>query len=212
MPRTLALIATLLAGCAGAPEQVFLADGPVARVRVVAERGAVELTGGPRTEVRSRPRSGRPVVETRLRDGLLEVSPRCEGLLPCRTDLVLTVPPGTPVSVELTRGEVWATDASPLTVDVGEGSVDVDVDGPLAVRLGSGTVEATVRRAEDVSLAVGHGDLRLEVPPGPWRLDADAAGLDVDGVAPDEDAPAAIRIVAPAGEAVVRGLARLAAR
>ena len=146
----------------------------------------------------------------------------------CRTDLEVTVPRGTAISVDQGGGTVDVTGVTgSVSVDSGAATVVLDgASGAVVVQTGAGQVTGTQIRSREVEISTGAGEVGLDfavrprvvdvetgagevdvaVPAGAYRTDVDTAigGAAVRGLVEDPTADAAIRVDTGAGDATVR--------
>lgn len=188
--------------------EAFVPDAPVARVVLEVESGRVEIVpgGSVRVERAVRGPAGAAVLAHHLsQDGTLTVEARCPGVLPCGVDTRLSVPAGVPVAVTVDHGDVWVTGLDELALDIADGDADVEVGQRLVASVGTGSVRAWLGTATQARVAVGQGDVDVQVPASSYGLDLTARTRDVEGVLPDGQADGQLEVIAPAGRARVRG-------
>ncbi|MCB9778063.1 MAG: hypothetical protein H6742_05835 [Alphaproteobacteria bacterium] len=198
--------------------EAFMPEGDVQRVVVRSDAGQVEVVTATvlrvERDIRA-PEAALALTHELQADGTLLIEARCRRLLPCAVDTRVEVPAGMPVEIDVGTGDIWATGVASLALDLGEGTADVDLHGPLTASIGSGSLTARLAVGADARVGIGSGDIQIEVPEGPWRIDADAERLQLQGIASDPDAEAVggghLELVAPSGVVTVRsgeGLAR----
>ncbi|MFT5686681.1 MAG: hypothetical protein ACI8RZ_007637, partial [Myxococcota bacterium] len=165
----------------------FNPEGNITRIVVKVDAGNIELIEGDTLRVERTIRGAEGALELSHRieytgeaAETLTLIAQCAALLPCSVDTRITVPAGTPVDVELARGAVWATGIDGLSLELDRGDADLDIRGPLVARIGNGSLIATLPADASARIAVGHGDIALQIPAGAWRVDATAAHLVVD--------------------------------
>ncbi|MEL6346891.1 MAG: hypothetical protein AAFV53_27510 [Myxococcota bacterium] len=216
------LLSTAVVGLFGcdAPQynDVFTPEGDIERVVVRSDSGDIELVSG--THVR---------VERTIqaRDGALDMSQtihedpgglrtlfldaRCAAVLTCSVDQKIIIPDGVGVDIVLDNGDVWATGIHQLSVQLNRGAVDADIRGPLKVQVGDGSVQADLPLNTAATIAVGQGDIDLNIPPGPWKLMAQALALNIgDGIQDVDASDGQLELIAPAGAVHLRTAAALA--
>jgi hypothetical protein len=187
--------------------EAFNPEGNITRIVVQVDAGNVELIEGEQLRVERTIRGAEGALELSHRIEFagesaetLTLVATCAALLPCSVDTRITVPVGVPVEVELGRGEVWATGIDGLTLELDRGDADLDIRGPLTAQIGNGSLQASLPLDASARIAVGHGDIALQIPPGEWRVDATAEHLVVDeNIKPVEAAIGDLELVAPAG-------------
>lgn len=171
----------------------------VRSVVVDVDTGDIELVrGADRVVVRDTRRWSmkKPVVERRVRGGVLTVTGRCHGGWPisnCSTDLRVSLPAGVPVHVMTHVGDV-----SGLGLQTRDANVRTDVgDVHLALALSPDRLVAE----SDV------GDVRVEVPRGRYAVETstDVGERSVHGLVQDERAAQAIRAATDVGDVDVEG-------
>jgi hypothetical protein len=185
----------------------FKPEGNIARVVVQVDSGDIELFEGESLRVERTIRGAEGALELSHRieletDGTetLTLVAQCAALLPCGVDTRISVPAGVPVEIELTRGAVWASGIDQLSLELDRGDADLSINGPLSVRMGHGMLMASLPGDATARVAVGRGDIELQVPPGEWRVDATASNLVLDEqITATETATGELELVAPAG-------------
>jgi len=188
--------------------EAFVPDAPVVRVVLEVERGSVEVVpgGSVRVERAVRGPAGAAALAHHLSpDGTLTVEAGCPGVLPCGVDTRLSVPPSVPVAVAVDRGDVWVTGLEELQLDIADGDADVEVGQRLVASLGTGSIRAWLGASTHARVAVGQGNVDVQVPASSYDLDLTARTRDVEGVLPDGQADGHLEVIAPAGRARVRG-------
>jgi len=194
--------------------EAFYPEGNVGTVVLRIDEGVVDLVPGHRLRVERAVRAaeGTLTLSHHVDDGVLVIEARCRTFIQCPVDTEVAVPEGVDVQVELGRGEVWATGIATLGIELRDGTADVETTGTLNVQVGSGSVRAQAPRDANLKIAVGDGDIDVQVAPGPWLVDATAARLQVTGVTPDDHATGRLELVAPSGSVTVTGRDRIASR
>jgi hypothetical protein len=191
--------------------EAFNPEGNIARIVVQVDAGDIELIEGESLRVERTIRGAEGALELSHRieleaDGAetLTLVAQCAALLPCGVDTRITVPDGVPVEVELVRGMVWASGIDQLSLELDRGDADLTINGPLSVRMGHGMLMASLPGDATARVAVGRGDIELQVPPGEWRVDATASHLVLDErITATETATGELDLVAPAGTVTV---------
>jgi len=187
--------------------EAFNPQGNITRIVVKIDAGNVELIEGDILRVERTIRGAEGALELSHRIEYagedvetLSLLAECVSVLPCAVDTRIIVPAGVPVDVELARGEVWATGIDGLSLELDRGSADLDIRGPLTAHIGNGSLIATMPAEASARIAVGHGDIALQIPSGEWRVDATTAHLIVDEqIVPSTDAVGDLELVAPGG-------------
>ena len=185
----------------------FNPQGNITRIVMKIDSGTVELIEGDSLRVERTIRGAEGALELSHRieyvsedSETLSLLAECISVLPCSVDTRIVVPAGVPVDVELARGEVWATGIDGLSLELDRGSADLDIRGPLTAHIGNGSLIATLPAAASARIAVGHGDIALQIPAGTWRVDATTAHLVVDEqIVPSSSALGELELVAPGG-------------
>ncbi|MDP2314338.1 MAG: hypothetical protein Q8P41_15660 [Pseudomonadota bacterium] len=200
----------ILAGCT--PTETAdhaVVGGDVLAVRVEVDAGNVTVNAGGTTIQVGRTMWGAASLTTtqRVVDGILRIEARCETLLPCGADIVLTVPLGLAVDVRTGQGDVRVEGvSSDLSIEVGDGNVVAEGLLGQTVRVQAGWGDATLGFAAvptEVSVGVGVGDVRLTVPEGGYDLDVESLGGEtLDGVAHDKAGPL-LRVRTASGRATI---------
>ena len=198
-------------GCDNARySEAFQPEGDITHVVIRSDAGTVDLMAaqaeaGVRVERTIRAPEGALHLAHRVElnaDGgeTLVLEAGCVKLLPCAVDIRLDVPEGVTVDVVLGEGDVYAEGIGTLTAEINRGSLHADIGGPLSAQVGSGSVSATLPLDADATVAVGHGDIELRIPAGPWQLSSQAARLYVSEDIQGESAEGGrLQLTAPAG-------------
>jgi hypothetical protein len=203
----LAILIGGISAC-GEPRRVSI-EPPVGSVDAVTIRvdiGIVEIVPGRtlRVEQVLRAPKGAVVHTERVVDRHLQVEARCKSPVFCSVDTRIRLPAGTAISIELHRGEVWATGVGDLDIELGTGSLDLDVTGAIRGRVGQGQIRVTAAADQLVRLAVGQGDIDLTVPRSPWQVDIQAEDTQLVGVHRSQHARGSLELTAPSGQVRVR--------
>ena len=185
--------------------------GNITRIIIQVDAGSLELVSSDSLRVERTIRAPEGALELSHRveyvsDGeeTLYLTAHCAPLIPCAVDTRVSVPEGIPVEVELSRGEVWATGIGALSLEIGRGDADVDIDGPLMAHIGDGSILASLPELASARVAVGHGDITLQVPGGDWQVDVSAAHLVMDEqITLSDDGGGELELVAPAGNVTI---------
>lgn len=204
----------------------------VKAVVVKVDVGSIKVTGADRstTSVRTLAcySTTKPTLTQEVRDGVLEVTSRCErplepislGFDRCSRDVTIEAPVGVRLTAKTGVGKVEARSlagASAVESDVGSVSAAAMRADRVTATSGSGavSVESVVIPAE-VAATAGTGDVKVTVPPAAYAIDAkaDVGKVEVTGVQADPAAPRKIsgrsdtgdvRIMAGAPATVVAG-------
>jgi hypothetical protein len=200
----------VLAGCT--PTETAdhaVIGGDVLAVRIEVDAGDVTVTaGGTDIHVGRTLRGAASLTTTQhVVDGILRIEARCETLLPCGADIVLTVPLGIPVDVRTGEGDVRVAGLdSDLSIEVGDGNVVGEglLGSTVRVQAGWGDARlAFLTRPLEVSVGVGVGDVTLAVPEGGYDLDVETLGEQtLDGVSHDAEGPL-LRVRTASGRAAI---------
>lgn len=200
-----------LAGCfVGGQSKSFEIGEPVDRVEVFLGSGDVDVfpSDGDRVSVDyDMGGVSGSLPGHRIEDGVLILDLRCDGA--CGGDVMVDVPHGVDVDVELERGDVLLSDLSgDVRVQVGAGEVHggVFTGDDIAVAVGAGNVSLDVdARPVDIWVDVGAGDLYLGVPPGGYVMDigVGTGELWLDGVVEDTDAESRLHARTGAGAVLI---------
>jgi hypothetical protein len=137
----------------------------------------------------------------------LNVDARCSGLALCGGDVRIALPDHLALEVVADAGDVRVDGlASRVQVALGAGDLDVTGSGGVDLAVGTGDVRVDVWERADVHVDLGAGDLDLVVPAGAWAVDIDARGdLDVSGIQDDPAAPYTLTVRVGAGDTRVAG-------
>ena len=205
-------LSVLIAGLSacGEPRRVTTTPprGAVQSVGIRADVGMVEVVHGRRMFLVQELHAPNGAVERteELLNGHLQINVRCKSPVFCHVDTRLEIPDGVPVSIELERGEVWATGVGELDIELGTGILDLEVTGPLRGRVGKGTAKVETSAGHLVRLAVGQGDIDVVVPKAPFRVDIQASEPELVGIEHDPGARGLIELTAPSGRVRVRSV------
>jgi hypothetical protein len=192
--------------------------GELAGIRLDLRDADVTIDGGGTSAVEVRRTDSfafdRPPLERRaVRNGVLQISSRCPDTLlgTCRAAYRLSVPDNVPIRVATTSGAVRIDGVrASATVSTGSGPIAVDAFCGFLLRATSesGAIAAAADcSTERLELRSNRGDVRLQVPPGRYRIDAQSDGgrRQVRGVTLAEDAPFAIQALSTRGDVIVEG-------
>jgi|GEM_PF-5434470 len=208
-----AILLLLLVACAG-PTGDVRGGASVGRLDVSVASGAVRLVAGEalglRYAVRA-PLGGGAVALIEEPDGTRVVA-SCADLRPCTVDLVLTVPAGLPVGVEQGAGSLEIDGLDRVQAHLGRGTVRALVGEALDLSVGVGSVEVKALGRGPVRVAVGQGDVALQVPAGAYALDLVGASVVVTGIEARPGALRQIQVVAPGGAVLLSAAGPVAAR
>ena len=208
-----ALVVTAIASQAAACGEIryrdsIVAETPIQRIEINGDAGVIEVVPGDvaRIDYAVRAPEGTAMVQHAEIDGVMVVNSRCRTPILCSVDTELHVPDGVEVSIILDRGEVWATGVGALNVSLAEGVVDIETTGTTTVQVGQGSARVAATGSEQLRVAVGHGDIDVQVAPVAWNISIVAANESITGVKHDPSALGAMELVAPAGRVSVRAL------
>ncbi|RME26965.1 MAG: hypothetical protein D6798_05615 [Deltaproteobacteria bacterium] len=211
-----ALAAILLnVGCnAVRYSESFTPEGEPTRVIVHSDAGVVEVVAGDELRVERDVRA--PEAALRLShtmvDGVLMLEARCATLLPCAVDTRLTLPAAVPVEIDLGVGEVWVTGITDLRLELDEGDADIELSGDLQASVGSGDLQVRMAAGRRARVAVGRGDITVDVPDSDWEIDAEARELRLRDVQHHPGAPGRLELNAPSGTVTVQRTGGFATR
>lgn len=203
----------LLVACAGPSEEVQPAAS-IGRLELAVESGSVRLVAGEALGLRYAVAApfGGGAVELIEEPGRLRVVASCADLRPCAVDLEVTVPPGVPVGVEQGEGSLSIEGLDRVVAHLGRGAVRALVGEALDLSVGVGTVEAKALGFGPVRVAVGQGDVALQVPAGAYDLDLVGARVEVTGIEEHAGALRTLQVVAPGGAVLLSSAGPVAAR
>lgn len=155
----------------------------------------------------------RPEIRTRYEGRTLFVDAECSAVtdaLRCEVDLDLAVPPATNVRFDSEAADVTLRGLAGV-VEARTEAGDVRAERVEAVRLETSTDAGDVDldlvgTPTRVVAEAGAGDVRLVVPFGTYRVEADSASgrIDVTGVLRDDLAPQRIEARTDAGDIAIR--------
>jgi hypothetical protein len=200
-----------LSGCLGFGQdrgsERIQEEGPISRIELDLDAGAVELTAvpdlaGANGTISSRWTDVAPEIVHYVEKGVLHVIARCaESAIACRVDVTAQVPATSNVGVDTRRGAVTVTGVQgDVEVNTGDGDLQLDNDdGSLVVDTRNGDISGEGLTSTLVDARTGQGDIDLEllsmplridartddgdvtiaVPAGAYRVEADAANGDV---------------------------------
>ena len=159
----------------------------------------------------------KPELELKRANGVLTIEPRCDDypdVVPCFSDMRITVPPGVKVTVDGGKGDVdlRAVDVRAAHVETGSGDIELGVigrPGLLWAHSDSGDVELVAASARAVDVRSSSGDVRVDVGAKPRRVLARSDDGDIELALPR--GIYAIKTRTSSGDVGVRGLLRNAA-
>ena len=160
----------------------------------------------------------KPELELTRANGVLTIEPKCDDypeVVPCFSDLRISVPPGVKVTVDGGRGDVdlRAVDVRGVHVETGSGDIELGLvgrPGLLWAHSESGDVELVAASARAVDVRSSTGDIRADVGAKPRRVLARSDDGDIALTLP-RGIYAIKTKAADAGDVQVRGLLRNAA-
>ncbi len=152
-------------------------------------------------------------VDHEVESGVLTIEARCKYEGNCTFDHMLEIPRG--VDFEVTMKD------SRVSLGYVDGDIDVDIltgwfrgvrlESPnLTISVGEGAVTHDPAVApESLTITVGAGDVAIELPPGAYRCELNAADGEVKtaGVTCDDAAIAVLAVDVEAGDITVEGVA-----
>jgi DUF4097 and DUF4098 domain-containing protein YvlB len=206
----LALVGAVIAanGLSQTERQTRTLQGPVNRIEVDSDAGDLRLrtaTGAGVTVRETRKfSSNEPDVSVALRDGVLRIEVRCDGVFTfrCSDDLDVTVPDtirtaalqldsgdadvvgleGERFAIESDSGDVHAQDIrGALALGADSGDVNAEATtGPLTLDSDSGDVGATRVVTAGVTATTDSGDVVLDLETSPEKVKAETDSGDVE--------------------------------
>ena len=159
----------------------------------------------------------KPELELTRADGVLTIEPKCDDfpeVVPCFSDLRISLPPGVKVTVDGGRGDVdlRAVDVRAVHVETGSGDIELGVigrPGLLWAHSESGDVELVAASARAVDVRSSTGEVQVDVGTKPRRVLARSDDGDIELAMPR--GIYAIKTTTSSGDVDVRGLLRNAA-
>jgi hypothetical protein len=214
-------VALLIASVASSRERVvrFAVRGELGGVMLNLGDADVMITGGGRRAVLEFERTDRfafghdAEVRRTVVAGALRLHSRCPTTVPqsCSARYRLVVPDNVPVEVRTDGGTVRLRGyRGSLRVTTHSGDIDIDAFCGFSLQAGteSGDIAAGVACApQRLSLRSTDGNVRAQVPPGRYQVEAESASGSehVSGVAAAADAPYSIQALSSSGDVVVEG-------
>ena len=130
----------------------------------------------------------KPELELTRANGVLTIEPKCDDypdVVPCFSDLRVSVPAGVKVTVDGGRGDVdlRGVDVRGAHVETGSGDIELGVAGRpglLWAHAESGDVELVAARARAVDVRSSSGDVRADVGAKPRRVLARSDDGDIE--------------------------------
>ena len=222
---TLVLVAVIVAlavdWIASAQTRVttYAVTGSPSRINLNVRSGNVEVLGGGTSAVEVR-RTEHLSFDHRSRErrgiagGVLDIESSCPTVIvgKCSADYRLTVPDNVPITVHTGDGAVHlAAFRGSATVVTGEGDVTADAfcGFSLSITTRSGSARTTTACSpQRLAMRSDSGDLDATVPPGRYKIDANAGGGErkVSGLSSSAQAPFAIQAVTSGGNVTIRGV------
>lgn len=177
--------ATGLASCTSVEYSEYYEVGePIHAIVVHVDRGHLEVVGA-NIDVVTVERhidgwEGNLDLETRVVDGVLYIDARCEGVLRCEVDSLITVPAGIDVEASVDLGDMTVTGLQGIAdLSVNDGTLVAwqlaPIEGSLTV--GVGSIDLEMLEEAPLSVAIGQGNVALV---GETAL-VDVLGADADG-------------------------------
>jgi hypothetical protein len=159
----------------------------------------------------------KPKLELTRANGVLTIEPACDDypdVVPCFSDLRISVPTGVKVTVDGGHGDVElrGVDVRGAHVETGSGDIELGVigrPGLLWAHSDSGDVELVAASARAVDVRSSSGDVRADVGTKPRRILARSDDGDIELALPR--GIYAIKTKTSSGDVGVRGLSRNAA-
>lgn len=203
----------LLSSCTGVDySEAFVVEQPVQHMVLALGTGDLELTPSVDNRVHVERKisgwKGAVDLSTRVEDGVLYLSMDCQGPLGCTVDPIIRVPKGVSVEVVQDSGRIWVDGldgAVDLTLSEGTVAGQSLTSGQVSVAVANGDVDLVLDGVpREVQLAVGLGDVVLELPTGAYDLSAHGTAPWVTGIDTRVGAPVLDLSVA-SGQVTVRG-------
>jgi hypothetical protein len=177
--------ATGLASCTNVEySEYYEVEEPISAIVVHVDRGHLELVGAD-TDIVTVERhidgwEGNLDLETRVVDGVLYIDARCEGVLRCEVDSLITVPAGIDIDASVDLGDMTVTGLEGIAdLSVNDGTLVAWQHAPIegSVTVGVGSIDLEMLEEAPLSVAIGQGDVALA---GETAL-VDVLGADADG-------------------------------
>jgi DUF4097 and DUF4098 domain-containing protein YvlB len=191
--------------------------GSVREIVVKPGRGAVEFVpGGQLIRIRERRHYvfSEPKLERARHNGVLTIVTKCDDLpdvVPCYSNLRVTVPPGVRIRVDGRSGDVdlRGVEVRRAHVQTRSGDVELGVGGHASLlwaHTDSGDVEIVAADARAVDAHSDSGDIDVDLATKPRRVAARSDSGDVQLTLPR--GIYAVRAKADSGDVAVRGISR----
>lgn len=158
----------------------------------------------------------KPKLERTRRNGVLTIDTGCDdtlgGVVPCYSDLRVSVPRGVKLTVEAGRGDVGITGVGVRRARVETGSGDIEFGGLtgdpslLWAHSQSGDIEMVVANARAVDAHSDSGDIDVDIATKPRRVAARSNSGDIQLTLPR--GIYAVRARTGSGDLAVRGILR----
>ncbi len=192
--------------------EAFTPTGHIEAVVVRVDQGTVDVRSGEQVWVERTVRAPEGTLELNhdLVDGVLTIEARCTTPIPCAVDTELVLPYDMPLSVDLGEGRVWTSGLTKVDVQLGVGEAELNGASALYVQVGQGSVRASVASGAQARLAVGSGDLAVQVPGAVWDVQLSARDTLVEGVDHTPGAAGSLELTAPGGTVQLQAVAPLA--
>ena len=192
--------------------EAFTPTGRIEAVVVRVDQGSVDVRSGDEVWVERTVRAAEGTLELNhdLVDGVLTIEARCTTPIPCGVDTELVLPYDIPLTIDLGEGRVLTRGLAAVDVKVGVGEAELNGASSLYVQVGQGSVQASMASGAQGRLAVGSGDLTVEVPDATWDVELSARDSLVEGIEYASDAAGSLELVAPGGTVSLRAVAPMA--
>ncbi len=156
----------------------------------------------------------KPELQRTRRNGVLTIDTDCDdvhGVVPCYSDMRISVPPGVKLTVDGGAGdvEVSGVDVRSTHIETGSGDIEFALTGQpglLYAHAQSGDVELVARNARAVDARTDSGDIEVDVAAKPRRVKARSGSGDIELTLPR--GIYAVIAKADSGDVRVRGIAR----
>ena len=156
----------------------------------------------------------KPTLEQDRRNGVLTIEPTCDDfpdVVPCFSDLRISLPAGVKVTVDGGRGDVdlRGVELSAAHVETGSGDIELGLRGQpglLWAHSDSGDVEIVATSARAVDAQTSSGDINVDVAAKPRKVRARSDSGDIALALPR--GIYAVKTKSDSGDVSVRGLSR----
>ncbi len=191
-------------------EERFPVSGEIEQIVIRIDRGDVELIAAEDLWIERKVRGWKGALElgSTIRDGVLTIEARCRGIMTCRVDTRIELPPELDVRVEVGEGTVVLSELiGDVEVEIGEGELrgDALATTSLWASVAIGDISLAVSRAAgDLAVVSANGDVFLDLPAGPWDLALSASDVTLDGLEADPEADRRVEVIAVGGAVLIQ--------